>query len=145
MVFNCCAAVIVYGNHSFGLYQYNKSSTSKVKFRQVSHCFKSLLEATKLTYANKTITSQNLPIVTFSGTKVNLVYLFYLTDLRSCLLLLIKENYFKKILSKNFNLDDSALFQNLHNFHVTSNLVKKLITDLNGQRDLTLIAFLWWF
>ena len=36
-----CAAAIVHRNHFFCLYQQNKSSESKVKFRQVSnHCKK---------------------------------------------------------------------------------------------------------
>ena len=58
-----CAAAIVHRNHVFRLYQQNKSSDSKVKFRQVSNCCKSVIEATKLAYVNKTkdsITSQKL-------------------------------------------------------------------------------------
>ena len=58
-----CAAAIVYRNHFFHLYQQNKSSEAKVKFRQASNCCKRVLEAAKLAYANKTkesITSQKL-------------------------------------------------------------------------------------
>ena len=58
-----CAAAIVHRNHFFCLYQQNKSSESKVKFRQASNHCKRVLEATKLVYANKTkesITSQKL-------------------------------------------------------------------------------------
>ena len=62
MVFSC-----LYCCHSskksLCFYQQNKSSESKVKFRQVSNCCKSVLEAAKLAYANKTkesITSQKL-------------------------------------------------------------------------------------
>ena len=58
-----CAAAIVHRNHFFRLYQQNKSSESKVKFRQASNRCKRVLEATKLAYANKTkesITSQKL-------------------------------------------------------------------------------------
>ena len=58
-----CAAAIVHRNHFFCLYQNNKSSESKVKFRQASNCCKKVLEAAKLAYANKTkesITSQKL-------------------------------------------------------------------------------------
>ena len=44
-----CAAAIVYKNHFFCLYQQNKSSESKVKFRQATNCCKAL----KLVYANK--------------------------------------------------------------------------------------------
>ena len=58
-----CAAAIVHRNHFFGLYQREKSSDSKVKFRQASNRCKTVLEAAKLAYANKTkesITSQKL-------------------------------------------------------------------------------------
>ena len=49
-----CAAAIVHRNHFFHLYQREKSSDSKVKFRQVSNHCKRVLEAAKLTYAYKT-------------------------------------------------------------------------------------------
>ena len=57
-----CAALTVYRNQFFRLYQQNKSSESKVKFRQASsnRC-KRVFEAAKLAYAAKTketITSQ---------------------------------------------------------------------------------------
>ena len=55
------AAAIVHRNHFFRLYQRDKSSDSKVKFRQASNRCKKALEAAKLAYANKTkesITSQ---------------------------------------------------------------------------------------
>ena len=58
-----CAAAIVHRNHFFRLYQKDKSSDFKVKFRQASNCCKRVLEAAKLPYANKTkesITSQKL-------------------------------------------------------------------------------------
>ena len=50
-------------NHFFHLYHKDKSSASKVKFRQATNCCKRVLEAAKLAYANKTkksITSQKL-------------------------------------------------------------------------------------
>ena len=56
-----CTAAIVHRNHFFRLYQREKSSDSKVKFRQASNRCKRVLEAAKLVYANKTkesITSQ---------------------------------------------------------------------------------------
>ena len=86
-----CTAAIVHRNHFFCLYQKDKSSDSKVKFRQASNCCKRVLEDVKLANANKTkesITSQKLgsfgelPIV-FS-TKVNLLYLLYSTAWRYC-------------------------------------------------------------
>ena len=49
-----CAAAIVHRNHFFHLYQQNKSSESKVKFRQASNCCKRVLEAAKLAYTTKT-------------------------------------------------------------------------------------------
>ena len=58
-----CAAAIVHRNHFFCLYQQNKSSKSKVKFREASNRYKRVLEAAKLAYATKTkesITSQKL-------------------------------------------------------------------------------------
>ena len=47
-------AAIVHRNHFFRLYQQNKSSESKVKFRQASNCCKRVLEAVKRACANKT-------------------------------------------------------------------------------------------
>ena len=58
-----CAAAIVHRNHFFHLYQREKSSDSKVKFRLASNPCKRVIEAAKLVYANKTkesITSQKL-------------------------------------------------------------------------------------
>ena len=63
MVSSWCAAVIVQRNRFFCLYQKDKSSDSKVKFRQASNCCKRILEAAKIAYTNKTkqsITSQKL-------------------------------------------------------------------------------------
>ena len=58
-----CTAAIVHRNHFFHLHQKDKSSESKVELRQASNCYKRVLEAPKLPYANKTkesITSQKL-------------------------------------------------------------------------------------
>ena len=58
-----CAAAIVHRNHFFCLYQKDKSSDSKVKFRQTSNRYKRVLEGAKLAYANKikeSIASQKL-------------------------------------------------------------------------------------
>ena len=58
-----CAAAIVHRNYFFRLYQREKPSDSKVKFRKASNSFKRVLEAAKLAYPNKTkesITSQRL-------------------------------------------------------------------------------------
>ena len=56
-----CAAAIVYRNHFFHLYQREKSSHSKVKFRQASNHCKRVFEAVKLAYANKTKESHYFP------------------------------------------------------------------------------------
>ena len=48
------AAAIVHGNYFFRLHQWNKSSESKIKFRQTSNRCRSALEAAKLAYATKT-------------------------------------------------------------------------------------------
>ena len=45
------AAAIVYRNHFFHLYKQNKSSESKVKYRQPSNFCKRVLEAAKLAHA----------------------------------------------------------------------------------------------
>ena len=76
-----CVAAIVIEITFFCLYQQNKSSESKLKFRQVSNCCRRVLEAAKLAYANKTKQSipRNLALVTFGellivfSTKVNLL------------------------------------------------------------------------
>ena len=47
-----CAAAIVHRNHFFHLHQREKSSDSKVKFRQASNHCKRVLEAAKLAYAD---------------------------------------------------------------------------------------------
>ena len=49
-----CAAAITHRNHFFHLHQREKSSDSKVKFRQASNNCKKVLEAAELAYANKT-------------------------------------------------------------------------------------------
>ena len=49
-----CATAIAHRNYFFCLYQQNKSSAFKRKFRQASSCCKRFLEADKLAYANKT-------------------------------------------------------------------------------------------
>ena len=58
-----CVAAIVHRNYFSCFYQQNKSSESKVKFRQASNCWKRVLKAAKLVYTNKrkeSITSHKL-------------------------------------------------------------------------------------
>ena len=49
-----CVVAIIHRNHFFRLYQQNKFSKSKVKFKQASNRCRRALEAGKLAYANKT-------------------------------------------------------------------------------------------
>ena len=85
----------------FCLYQQNKSSESKVKFRQASNHCKGVLQASKMEYANETkekFTSQKLGswhfwwIANSILKKVNLLYLLYSMAQWCCLLHLIKQN-----------------------------------------------------
>ena len=99
-----CAVAIVHKNHFFHLYQQNKSSESKVKFRQASNHCKRVVKAAKLAYATKKKSlslPRNLALRTFGellivfSTKVNMLYLLYSTDRRRCLLHLIKQYLLK--------------------------------------------------
>ena len=98
-----CAAGIVQRNHFLCLHQQNKSSESKIKFRQASNHCKRVLNAAKLAYATKTkesITSQKLgsqKLLIVLSTKVNLLYLLYSVAQRCCRLHLIKQNWLVKI------------------------------------------------
>ena len=57
------AAALANKNHTFCFYQQSKSSASIFEFRQAINCWKMVLEAARLAYANKTkesITFQKL-------------------------------------------------------------------------------------
>ena len=97
-----CTAAIVDRNHFFPLYQQNRSSESKVKFRQFSNHCKKVLKVAKFAYANKikeSITSQKLGSQDFRklllvfSTKVNMLYLLDSVVQRCCLLHLIKQYF----------------------------------------------------
>ena len=104
------------------MYQKDTSSASKVKFRQASNCCKRVLEAAKLTYANKTkdfITSQKLGSHDFcriansalNKGKSAIPPLFSGLEVLSSAsdeAKLFTENF-----SKNSNLDDSDLISHL--------------------------------
>ena len=144
-----CAAAIVHRNHFFRLYQKDKSSDSKVKFRQASNCYKRVLEAAKLAYANKTkesITSQKLGSRDFwriansvlNKGKSAIPPLFNGPEVLSSAS--DKAKLFAENFSKNSNLDDPGFFLpvfpsitnlKLHNISVTLKLVKKVITNLD--------------
>ena len=147
-----CAAAIVHRNHFFCLYQRNKSSESKGKFRQASNHCKRVLEATKLAYVTKTkesITSQKLGSRDFSRIANSVLNkgksatppLFNGTDVLSSASDKVK--LFAKNFSKNSNLDDSGISLpvfpsitnlKLHNIFVTPKMVKKVITNLDSSK-----------
>ena len=147
-----CAAAIVHRNHFFRLYQQNKSSESKVKFRQASNRFKRVLEAAKLAYATKTkesLTSQKLgsrDFWRFANSVLNkgksaIPPLFNGLEILSSAS--DKAKLFAKNLSKNSNLDDSSISLpvfpsrsnlKLHNISITPKMVKKVITNLDSSK-----------
>ena len=144
-----CAAAIVHRNHFFRLYQQNKSSESKVKFRQASNRCKRVLEAAKLAYATETkesITSQKLGSwdfwrITNSVLKCAIPPLFNGPEVLSSAS--DKPKLFAKNFSKNSNLDDSGISLpvflsrtnlKLHNISKTPKMVKKVITNLDSSK-----------
>ena len=131
------------------MYQKDKSSESKVKFRQVNNCCKRAIEAAKLAYATKTkesITSQKLGSQDFwriansvlSKGKSAIHPLFNSQEVLSSAsdnAKLFAENF-----SKNSNIDDSGIsfpvfpsrtVLKLHNISVTPTMVKKVIISLD--------------
>ena len=146
-----CAAAIVHRNHFFRLYQQNKSSESKVKFRQASNRCKRVLEAAKLAYATKTkesITSQKLGSRDFWRIANSV-----LNKGKSAIPLLFngpevlpsasdKAESFAKNFSKNSNLDDCGIslpvFPSRTNLKlhisITPKMVKKVITNLDSSK-----------
>ena len=143
-----CAAAIVHRNHFFCLYQQDKSSESKVKFRQASNRCKRVLEAAKLAYANETkesITSQKFgsrdfwrianSVINKGKSAIPPLFNGLLYSSASD-----KAKLFAKNFSKISSLDDSGIFlpvfpsktnQKLHNIFVTPKMVKKVITNLD--------------
>ena len=147
-----CTAAIVHGNHSFRLYQQNKSSEYKVKFRQASNRCKRDLEAAKLAYATKikgSITSQKLGSRDFwriansvlNKGKCTIPPLFNRLEVLPSAS--DKAKLFAKNFSKNSNLDDSGISLpvfpsrtnlKLHNISITPKMVKKVITNLDSSK-----------
>ena len=127
------------------MFQQNKSSEFKVKFRQVSNQCKRVLEATKIAYTTKTNElSQNLWRIAnrvlnkgksaipplFNGPKV----LSSASD---------KAKLFAKNFSKNSNFDDSGIFLpvfpsrtnlKLHSISITPKMVKKVVMNLDSSK-----------
>ena len=158
-----CPAAIIIKNHFFRFYQREKSSHSKLKFRQASNCRKRVLEGAKLAYANETkesITCQKLGSCDFwriansvprkvksaippqfNGPKV----LSSASD---------KATLFAENFSMNSVLDGSGISLpvflsrtnlKLHNISVSLKMVNKVVMNLDLTRHLILIVFQWWF
>ena len=147
-----CAAAIVHKNHFFRLYQQNKSSESKVQFRQASNHCKRVLEAAKLAYTTKTkesINSQKLGSRDFcriadsvlNKGKSAIPPLFNGPEVLSSAS--DKAKLFAKNFSKNSNLDDSGISLSvfpsrtnlkLHNISITPKMAKKVITNLDSSK-----------
>ena len=144
-----CAAAIVHRNHFLCLYQREKSSDSKIKFRQARNCCKRVLEAAKLAYPNKTkefITSQKLGSRDFwriansvlNKGKSAIPSLFNGPEVYPSAS--DKAKLFAENFSLNSNLDDSVVYLpvfpsrtnlKLHNISVTPKMVKKVVMNLD--------------
>ena len=138
------------------LYQREKSSDSKVKFRQASNHCKRVLEAAKLTYANKTkdsITSQKLGSCDFwqiansvlNKGKSAIPPLFNGPEVLSSAS--DKAKLFAENFSLNSNLDDSGVSLRafpsrtnlkLHNISVTPKIVRKVVILITSLSELYL-------
>ena len=133
------------------MYQKDKSSASKVNFRQASNRCKRVLEDTKLAYANKikeSITSQKLGSRDFwqiansalNKGKSAIPSLFNGPEVLNCAS--DKAKLFAENFSKNSNLDDSGISLpvfpsrtnlKLHNISVFPKMVKKVVMNLESQ------------
>ena len=144
-----CAAVIVHKSHFFRFYQQNKSSESKLKFRQASNLCKKVLKVFKQAYANKTITSQKLGsqgfwrITNSVPNKGKSVIPLLSNGPKVLSSASDKAKLFAKTFSEDFNLDDSGtsllVFSSrtnlkLHNISVTPKMVKKVIMNLDSTK-----------
>ena len=134
------------------MYQQNKTSESKVNFIQANNRCKSVLEAAKLAYTNKTkrsITSQKLCFWNFwqiansvlNKVKSDIPPPFNGLELFSCTS--DETILFAKNFSKNSNLDDSGISlpvfssrTNLKqlNISVTPKIVEKVIANLESSK-----------
>ena len=146
------AAAIVHRNRFFRLCQQNKSSQSKVKFRQASNHCKRVFEAAKLVHATKTkesITSQKLGSRDFwsiansvlNGPKSAIPPLLNGPEVLSSAS--DKAKLFAKNVSKNSNIDKSGISLpvfpcrtnlKLHNISITPKMVKTVIMNLDSSK-----------
>ena len=131
------------------MYQREKSSDSKVKFRHASNCCKRVLEAAKVAYANKTkesFTSQKLGsrdfwrIANSVLNKGKSAIPPLLNGLEVMFSAFDKAKLFAENFSLNSNLDDlgvslpvfpSRTDLKLHNISVTPKMVRKVIMNLD--------------
>ena len=147
-----CAAAIIQRNHFFHLCKREKSSDSKVKFREASNCCKRVLEAAKLAYANKTkesITSQKLGSCDFlriangvlNKGKSAMPPLFNGPEMLSSAS--DKAKFFAENFSMDSNLDDSGISLpvfpsrtnlKVHNISVTPKMVRKVLMNLDMSK-----------
>ena len=148
MAFSCLCGCHSYRNYIFRLYQQNKSSKSKVKFRQARNLCKRVLESSNSAHANKTKSPslpRNLALGNFGellkvfSTKVNLLYLLYLAARRCCLLHLIKQNCLLSLYL--FSLLE--IIGNCIIFLQLPRWLKRSERTLIHQRRLVLIVFHW--
>ena len=140
-----CAAAIVHRNHFFRLYQREKSSDSKVKFRQASNRCKRVLEAAKLAY-EESITSQKLGSRDFwriansvlNKGKSAIPPIFNGPEVLSSAS--DKAKFYAENFSLNSNLDDSGVSLpvfpsrtnlKLHNISITPKMVRKVVMNLD--------------
>ena len=131
------------------MYQREKSSDSKVKFRQASNCCKRVLEAAKLAYVNKTkesITSQKLgsrdfwQIANSVLNKVKSAIPPLFTDPEVLSSASDKAKLFAENFSMNSDLDESGISLpvlpsrtnlKLHNISVTPKMIRKVVMNLD--------------
>ena len=134
------------------MFQQNKSSESKGKFRQASNCCERVLEADKFAYANKTkdsIPSQKIgsrdfwPIANSVLNKGKSAMPPLFSGLEVLSSASDKAKLFPKKFSKNSNLDDSSIALlvspprinlKLHNISVTPKKVQKVIPNLDSSK-----------
>ena len=134
------------------MHQSEKSSDSKLKFRQASNCSKRVLEAAKLAHDNKTkesITSQKLGSQDFwriansvlNKGKSTIPPLFNGPEVLSSAS--DKAKLFAENLSVNSNLDDSGISLpvfpsrtnlKLHNISVTPKMVRKVVMNFDFSK-----------
>ena len=143
MVFSCLCCCHRWEKLLFCLKQKNKSSKSKVKFRQASSCFSRVIQSAKLVYATKTKESINsqkywriVNSVLEKG-KSNIPLLFKVPEVLSSAS--DKAKLFAKNFSINSHLDDWSIslpvfpYRTNLKLHisVTPKMAKKVITNLD--------------